>query len=98
MIKKFRNSNDLGYKQTQFHNEPTKAYFLPMKQITNIIKSKKHIWLRTKEVKTDVNETKHANKPIGNVNKTIQYIINSMNGKKLESINVTHMCDNEVNK
>ena len=69
-----------------------------MKQITNIIKSKKHIWLRTKEVKTDVNETKHANKPIGNVNKTIQSIIISMNRKKLESINVTIAFKKEADK
>ena len=46
----------------------------------------------------DVDGTKHVNETIKHVNKTIQYGITSMNGKKLESINVTILCDKEANK
>ena len=48
-----------------------------------------HIRLRTKTFKSDVNEI------IGHINERIQSEITSMDGKELESINVTSTCDKE---
>ena len=73
----------------RFHNEPTEAYFFLIKQVYNKIKSKKHIWIHTKRVESDVNEI------IGHVNEKIQYGITLTNGKELERINATSTYDKE---
>ena len=45
-----------------------------------------------------VDGIKRVNKTIEHTNKTIQPGIDLSNGKELESINVTRMCNNEENK
>ena len=67
----FNNSPYLGYRKKQVHNEPTESYFLLINQFYKRIKSNRHVWLRTKAVKSDVNGTKRVNKTIGLFNKTI---------------------------
>ena len=44
-LKKFKNSPYLGYKSKKVHNEATEAYFFLIKQITKLIKSKRHVRL-----------------------------------------------------
>ena len=63
LLKKFKNSHYLGYKSKQVHNEPTEAYFLPIKHITKLTKSERRI--RPKFLIFDVN------KKIGHVNRKI---------------------------
>ena len=79
LLKRFNNSSYLGYKSKHFHNELTEAYFFLIKNITKLMKIERHVRLRTKFVKSGVNET------IGHVNGAIQY-------DELESINVTNTC------
>ena len=43
-------------------------------------------------------KTKSVDETIGHINKTIQYVINSMNGKELKNINLMITCDKEVDK
>ena len=43
LLKKFNNSPDMGNKSKQVHNEPTEAYLLLIKNITKLMKSKRHI-------------------------------------------------------
>ena len=57
LLKEFKNSPYLGHKKKKVHNEPTEAYFFLIKQVSKLIKTKKHFWLRTKRVKSDVNKT-----------------------------------------
>ena len=73
------------------HNEPTEYYFFPIKQVSKLIKIKKHVRLRTKRVRS------YVKKSIGHVNKIIQSKITWMHGKELESINVTSTYDKESN-
>ena len=47
LLKYFDNPYYLGYKRKQVHNNKTEAYFFLIKQITNTIKSEKHIRLLT---------------------------------------------------
>ena len=61
---KFKNLTYLGYKKKQINNEQTESYFFLIKQIYKRIKSKKHVPLRTKRVKLDVNGTKRVNKTV----------------------------------
>ena len=56
LLKFFNKLPYLGYKHKHVYNEPTEAYFYPTKHITKLIKSKRHIWLRTKGVKSGVNK------------------------------------------
>ena len=65
----------------QFHNEPTEAYFLLIKQVSNLSKNKKRIWLCTKRIKSAIDKTKRINATIGYGNKTNRYGITLMNGK-----------------
>ena len=51
LLKKFKNSPYLGYKIKKFYNEPTEAYLLLIKQINNLIKSERHVYLCTKGFK-----------------------------------------------
>ena len=81
LLKQFNNSPYLGYKKKQIHNEPTEAYFFLIKQVPKLIKIDKHVFLHTKTVKSDADGKKCINETIGNINETIQYGINSMNGK-----------------
>ena len=61
-------------KSKQVHNEPTEAYFFLIKHITNLIKIESHVRLRTKGVRSGVDETiGHINKKIGHANESIQY-------------------------
>ena len=62
-----------------------------MKQISKQLKSKKHVLLRTQIVKSEVSGTKH-------VNKNIYYGITSMNEEESDRVNVTYICDSEVNE
>ena len=78
-LRKFNNSPYLGYKKKQVHNEPTEAYFLLINHIYRQIKSKKHVRLHNKGVRSDVNRKKRINKTIGHVSKTIQSGITSLN-------------------
>ena len=43
-----------------------------MKHIAKLVKNKKYILLHTKGIKSDANETKHVNKTIGHINKTLK--------------------------
>ena len=65
-LKKFKNSYYQGYNSKQVHNELTGDEFFLIKQITNLIKTKRHIWIRTKGIKSGVNKT------IGHVNEKNQ--------------------------
>ena len=56
-----------------------------------LIKNQKHVRLRTKGFKLDLENTKR-------VNKTIQYIINLMNVNEQKFSNTTIMCNKEVDK
>ena len=78
-LKEFNNSTYLGLKNKQVHNEPTEAYFLLINHISKLVKSKNHVRLHTKGVKSDVDETKCVNKTIRHINKTIQLRITLMN-------------------
>ena len=80
LLNNFNNLTYIGYKKKQAYNEPTEAYLFLIKHIYKLIKSKKHIYLCTKKVKSDTNGTKHANETIEHVNKKIQSIITLMNG------------------
>ena len=51
-LKKFNNSPYLGYKSKHVHNEQHEAYLLLIKQIINIIKIKRHVWICTKFIKS----------------------------------------------
>ena len=46
----------MGLESKQVHNKPTDDYFFLNKHITKIMKSERHIWLRTNFVKPDVNK------------------------------------------
>ena len=67
-LDKVKNSPNLGYKQKHVNNKPTEDCFLLIKHITNIIKIKNHVWIRTKEVKLGAIK-KRINETIGHVNK-----------------------------
>ena len=43
MLRKLKNSPYLGYKIGQVHNEPTEDYFILIKQINKVMKSKRHV-------------------------------------------------------
>ena len=60
LIREFKNSPYLGYKKKQVHNEPTEDYFLLIRQVSKTIKSKKHVRLCTKGVKSDVETKKNT--------------------------------------
>ena len=75
-LKRFKNSPYLGYKSKQVHNESTKDYFFLIEYITKQINSQRRVRLRTKVVKSGVNEK------IGHINKKNQ-------SEELENINVT---------
>ena len=92
LLREFKFSHYIDYKRKHFHNESTEDLFFLIKQFFKINKIKKLVCLHTKRVKFDVNKT------IGHVNINIQSIITSMNGKELESTNVTRTCKNEENK
>ena len=85
----FNNSPYLGYRKKQVHNEPTESYFFLINQFYKIIKSKKHVWIRIKAVKSDVDEKKRVNKTFGLFNRPIQSEITWMNDNKMENINLT---------
>ena len=42
-LNKFNNAPYIGYKIKQVRNEPTEAYFFPIKNITKLMKSKRNI-------------------------------------------------------
>ena len=65
---KFNNSPYLGYKSKQVHNEPTEAYLFLIKHITKVMKSERHVQIRTNFVKSGVNST------IGQVIEAIKYV------------------------
>ena len=50
-LKEFNNSPYLGYKKKQVYIEPTEYYFFLIKQVSKLIKIKKHVWIRIKRVK-----------------------------------------------
>ena len=89
-LKNFNNSLYLGYKNKWVHNEPTKAYLFLIKQINQLVKSKKHVFLLTKGNKLYVKKT------IEHVNGKSQSIITSMNRKKLKNINIVIMWNKEA--
>ena len=71
MLKKFKNSNDLGYKDKQVQSEPTEAYVFLIKHITKI--TKRESCVRTNFVKSGINKTiRHINKTIRHINEEIQ--------------------------
>ena len=72
-LNKFKNSPYLVYKSKQVYNEPTEAWLFLIKQITKLMKIKRHIW--TNYFTLGVNET------IGHVNKAIQYEESESNTK-----------------
>ena len=82
LLKKFKNLPHIGYNNKQVHNETTESYLLLVKHISNILKIKKHVQLRTQRVKSEAVGTK-------NVKKKFQSGINSMNQEESESANVT---------
>ena len=55
LLKKFNYSPDIGLKSKQVHNKPTEDYFFLIKQITKLMKIKRHV--RSKFVKSGTNET-----------------------------------------
>ena len=87
MLRDFKISPYIGYTNKQVHNEPTEAYLFIIRIVFKQIKIKKHVQLRTKRVKLDVN------KKIGNFNETIKSGITSMNGKEFKTINVMSVCN-----
>ena len=69
-LNNFNNLPYLGYKSKQVHNEPTEDYSFLTKQITKLMKTKRHV--KSNFVKSIVSEKiGHVNKKIGPVNKTI---------------------------
>ena len=58
LLKKFKNLPYLGYKKKQVHNEPTESHLFPIKQVSKLIKIKKHVPLCTKRVQPDIDGTK----------------------------------------
>ena len=86
LLKKLYNSPYIGYNTKQVHNEPTESYLLLIKQITKLIKNKRHAQLHTNLVKSGIN------KKIAHINKKIGYVIKAINSEKLESINVINTC------
>ena len=88
LLNKFKNLPHLGYNKKQVHNEPTESYLLLVRHISNILKSKKHVQLRTQRVKSGAIGTKNF--------KIIQSGINSMNEEEPESANVTRAYKNEA--
>ena len=72
LLKGFTNSPYLGYKNKQLHNEPTEDLFLLIRQVSNIIKIKTHVWICNKGVKLDVDKTNCVNKTIVHVNQNKQ--------------------------
>ena len=55
LLKMFNSLPYLCYKKKQIHNEPTEYYLFLIKNISKQIKIKKHVWLRTKIVRSSVN-------------------------------------------
>ena len=55
-IKKFYHSPYLVYKIKQVHNKPNEAYLFLVKHITEIIKIKTHVPLRTNFIKLGANK------------------------------------------
>ena len=92
LLDNFDNSPYLGYKSKQVHNEPTEYYLLLTKYITKIIKTKRHVWIRTKGVKLGANEK------IGHVNKTMVHVNKSIQSEYLLGIIVTTTCANQCKK
>ena len=80
LIKGFKISPILGYKKKHVHNQPTEVFLFLIIQDSKQIKTKRDIWLLTKGVKLDVGKSKHANKTIGDANKTLLLWIEK-NGK-----------------
>ena len=68
LLKKFNNSPYLGFKNKQVHNESTEAYLFLIKHITKVMKSERHVQIRTNFVKSGVNST------IGQVIEAIKYV------------------------
>ena len=97
-LKEFKTSLYLGYKKKQVHNEPNEAYVFLIKHISKQIKVKNQIRLYTRRFKSDIDGKKRVNRKIEHVSEENQSWITLMNGKDLESINVTHMYDIEANK
>ena len=64
LLKKFNNLPHIGYKNKQVQNEPTEAYFSPVKYIYKLLNSNKHFLIFTQRVKSEVSGTKHSNKKI----------------------------------
>ena len=63
-----------------------------IKQINNLIKRERHVWLSTKVVKMGVNKTNgHINKTIGHIDKKIQ-------SEGFLIANPTITCDKEGDK
>ena len=58
LLKKFNNLPYIGYKKKHIHNEPTESYFLLVKHIYKLLKSKKLVPIRTQRVKLEVAEKK----------------------------------------
>ena len=65
LLNKFNNTPYLGYKSKQTDIEPTEAYFFLIKDITEIIKSKRHVQFCTKGFKLGINiKIEHVNNTI----------------------------------
>ena len=97
-LKEFNTSLYLSYKKKQVRNEPNEAYVFLIKHIPKQIKIKNQIRLYTRRFKSDFDGTKRVNGKIEHVSKENQSWITLMNGKDLESINVTRMYNSEANK
>ena len=73
LLKKFKNSPFLCCKSKQVHNQPTEAYFFLIKKTTKLIKTKRHIRIRTIFLKLGINKKiELSNEKIGHVNETIK--------------------------
>ena len=64
-LNKFKNSPYLVYKSKQVYNEPTEAWLFLIKQITKLMKIKRHIWPNFVKVS--------INKQVVHVEKVIKY-------------------------
>ena len=75
-LKEFKILPYIGYNRKQVNNEPNEAHFFLIKDISKLIKSKNHVPLRTKIIKSDVVKTICVDKTIENINETDIILLN----------------------
>ena len=91
LLEDFKYSPYTRYRKRKVKNEPTGADLFLGKQISQLLKKKKHIILCSKIIKHGAVNKKHFNK-------TIRYGITSMNERNLELTKEMRTRDSETNK